>query len=505
MSRENTSDKEERQPGKAPRGIRYRVMMYLMAFAAALLALLWLFQIVWLDDFYKWNKTLQIRQTSDTVTANVDNPELESLIDHLAGRSDVCILLLDQYGKTVASSDDIRSCLIHRMSKMDLAFWCSMAPADGGILTELFNVAPGMDAPVNPRNFRGWIPAVNNDRQALLCVRRLTFAGGTAGYLLINSLITPVDATVDTLRTQLMVITAVLLLGASGLGWLLARRVARPIIETNEAARSLSRGQYEQPEHGSEYREVAELNQTLVLAAHELSQVEHLQHELIANISHDLRTPLTLIGGYAEAMRDIPGEASPENMQIIIDETNRLTSLVAELLDFSRLQTGSVRMEMAPFDLTDTVEAIIQRVARMTEKDGYCLRFDAPEHVTVLADEKRISQVVYNLLGNALTYTGDDRTVTVTQTVEADSARIAIRDTGKGIPADELPLIWKRYYRSRESHRRAVIGSGLGLSIVQSILDKHGAQYGVDSIEGQGTIFWFTCRLQAPKDAEIAE
>lgn len=493
---------EKKEKARCPRhGIRHRVMICLMAFVAVLIALLWLFQIVWLDDFYKWNKTSQIRQTADTVAANLDNAELESLIDHLAGRRDVCILLLDEYGKTVASSDDIRSCLIHRMSKMDLAFWCSMAPEDGSVLTELFNIAPVMDTVFNPRNFRGHVPVMENDQQALLCVRRVTLADGTTGYLLINSIITPVDATVDTLRTQLLVITAVMLVGALLLAWIISRRLARPIIQTNEAARSLARGQYEPPEHGSEYREMAELNQTLSRAAYELSQVEHLQHELIANISHDLRTPLTMIGGYAEVMRDIPGEAGPENMQIIIDETNRLTSLVSELLDFSRLQTGSVQMELAAFDLTGAVQEIVQRVARMTEKDGYRLEFLPERHVTVLADEKRIGQVVYNLLGNALTYTGENKDVTITQTVEENRVRIAIRDSGKGIPADELPLIWNRYYRAKESHRRAVIGSGLGLSIVQSILEKHGAEYGVDSTVGEGTTFWFECEITRQADS----
>ena len=473
------------------RGIRHRVMVYLMAFVAVLVAILWLFQIVWLDDFYRWNKTRQISETANIVADNVDNEELESLIDHLANRSDVCILLLDESGKTILSSDDIRFCLVHRMSKMDRAFWCDRAPEDGSLLTELFTVAQQVDAPVNPRNFRGQVPKITEEQQALLCVRRVTFASGEGGYLLLNTIITPVDATVDTLRTQLVVITAAVLLGAVLLAWQISRRLARPIIETNDAARSLSRGEYVPPEHGSEYREMAELNQTLALAAHELSQVECLQHELIANISHDLRTPLTMIGGYAEVMRDIPGEASPENLQIVIDETNRLTSLVSELLDFSKLQTGSVQLEMASFDLTDAVDAIVQRVARMTEKDGYKLVFQPEEHVSIQADEKRIGQVVYNLIGNALTYTGEDKTVTVTQTVADGCVRIAIRDTGKGIPADELPLIWNRYYRAKESHRRAVIGSGLGLSIVQSILEKHGAKYGVDSTLGEGTTFWF--------------
>ncbi|MDD6049729.1 MAG: HAMP domain-containing sensor histidine kinase [Clostridiales bacterium] len=473
------------------RGIHHRVMRTLMVFVVAVLSLLWVFQIVLLDEFYRWSKTYQMRQTSDVLSANIDNAELEDLMNHLAGRSGMCIVLLSEHGKTIAASEDIQYCLIHRMSKADRTFWCSLAPEDGSVLTELFNVAPQMGDRFNPRSFQGHVPQVKDEQQALLCVRRVTLGDGTTGYLLLNAIITPLDATVDTLRTQLVVITIVVLLGAVLLALTISRRLARPIIETNNAARSLSRGEYHPPEHGSEYKEMAELNQTLVLAAKELSRVDALQNELIANIGHDLRTPLTMIGGYAEVMRDIPGEATPENLQIVIDETARLTSLVSELLDFSRLQAGSAELSIAAFDLTDAVERIVQRVARMTEKDGYRLIFTPDEHIAVQADEERIEQVVYNLIGNALTYTGEDKTVTIRQMVTDGHVRIDVCDTGKGISEEELPLIWNRYYRAKESHRRAVIGSGLGLSIVQSILEKHGARYGVESTVGQGTRFWF--------------
>lgn len=482
-------------------GIRRRMMLYLAAFVAFVIALLWLFQIVWLDDFYRWDQTRQIRQASDAVAENLDSAELQKLVDHLARRSDVCILLIDVYGKQILSSEDIRFCLIHRMARRDLDFWCRMAPEDGSVVTELFHVRPAMEGPVNPRDFRGKVPPDVAEQQSLLCARRVTMPDGTQAFLLLNSVITPLDSTVDTLVTQLAIITGVVLIGAMLLGRRVARRVTQPIISTNEAARSLARGHYAPPADSRDYREISELNDTLSHAAVELGRVELLQHELIANISHDLRTPLTMIGGYAEAMRDIPGEATPENLQIVIDETNRLTSLVSELLDFSRLQSGNMEMTCAPFCLTEEVNAIVQRVGGMTGKDGYVIRFDPQESVCICADRGRVSQVVYNLLGNALTYTGEDKAVTLTQTVREGVVRLSVQDTGKGIPPEELPLIWRRYYRAQESHKRAVIGSGLGLSIVESILMKHGMRYGVDSVQGEGTTFWFEAETIAAPEA----
>ena len=295
----------------------------------------------------------------------------------------------------------------------------------------------------------------------------------------------------DAVRRQFLVTVAAILIATCLVGFTMARSISEPIIETNKAARELSRSRYSRPPHSGGYREIAELNDTLVRAAEDLGKVEDLQRELIANISHDLRTPLTMIEGYAEAMRDIPEEITPENMQIIIDETNRLSSMVSEVLDFSRLRTGNLELERRDFNLTALIREITDRVSKMSAVEGYTVLFEAEADYTVSGDRGRISQVLYNLLGNALTYTGEDQTVKVIQKVVGSNIRVEISDSGEGIPADELPYIWDRYYRSRENHRRSVIGSGLGLSICRSILEQHGVRYGVRSEEGRGTTFWF--------------
>ena len=295
----------------------------------------------------------------------------------------------------------------------------------------------------------------------------------------------------DAVRTQFLLTVGAILLATVLVGFTMARSISEPIIETNRAALDLSHSRYTRPPHSGGYREIAELNDTLVRAAEDLSKVEDLQRELIANISHDLRTPLTMIGGYAEAMRDIPEEATAENMQIIIDETNRLSSMVNEVLDFSRVRTGNMELEQTEFNLTEQIREICNRVSKMTAVDGYTVLFEAGEDRTVTGDSGRIGQVIYNLLGNALTYTGSDKTVRITQENAGENVRVTVSDSGEGIPADELPYIWDRYYRSRDNHRRAVIGSGLGLHICRGILEKHGVRYGVSSAEGEGTRFWF--------------
>ena len=472
-------------------------MLYLVLFVAFVIAMLWLFQIVGLNDFYRYYKTKQVVSAASAMIDNLDNSEVSVLADQLSSQNDVCILILDENGHEVISSKDTQFCLIHRMSIRDLSWWCSHVPEDGSTLIEQFNVQPFQNELYNPRRFIGNAPPMpDTDYQSLLYAKRVTFPNGRSGYMLLNTMITPLDATVTTLRSQLLLITGLVLLGALLVAALISRKLSMPIIETNTAAKELAFGRFQQTKHASNYREIAELNATLTRAAEELSRVERLQHELIANISHDLRTPLTMIGGYAEVMRDIPGESTPENMQVIIDESARLTTLVSEIMDFSRMQSGALPMNPSDFDLTHTIQEIVDRISTLVEPRGYTICFEPGEHFTVTADETRIGQVIYNLIGNALTYTGEDKTVTVTQTKRNGHIRISIQDTGKGIAQDELPMIWYRYYRTRDTHKRAVIGSGLGLSIVRGILEQHQVPFGVDSQEGEGSTFWFELPLQ---------
>ena len=295
----------------------------------------------------------------------------------------------------------------------------------------------------------------------------------------------------EVMRWQFAMIVAAILLATGMVGYTMSRSISEPIIETNEAARELSRARYQRPPHSGGYREIAQLNDTLVQTAEDLRKVEDLQRELIANISHDLRTPLTMIEGYAEAMRDIPDEITPENMQIIIDETERLSTMVNEVLDFSRLRTGSLELTMTRFNLTELIRKIVERISRMTAVEGYTVTFEAAGDAFVNADSGRISQVIYNLAGNALTYTGADKTVRIRQERKDGMIRITIADSGEGIPPEELPFIWDRYYRSRENHKRAVIGSGLGLNICRGILENHHAPYGAETPPEGGTVFWF--------------
>jgi signal transduction histidine kinase len=201
-------------------------------------------------------------------------------------------------------------------------------------------------------------------------------------------------------------------------------------------------------------------------------------------------------------MRDIPGENSPENVQAIIDETTRLSELVSDLMDLSKLQAGSRKPTLAVFDLTATVRDTMQRYDTLIRHEGYSIELQAEGEAFVRADRTMILQVIYNLINNAVNYTGESRRVVVTETVSEGRVRLSVADDGEGIPPEQIPAIWDRYYRVDKVHKRAVMGTGLGLSIVKSILETHGAAYGVDSAVGVGSIFWFELPLCSPEQEE---
>lgn len=310
--------------------------------------------------------------------------------------------------------------------------------------------------------------------------------------VVIDAQLTPVNATIDTIKAQFFIITMILVFVAIGLALYLSKKIATPIIHINERAKVLATGKYDVEFKGKGYLEVEELSNTLNYAANELSKVDNLRKELIANTSHDLRTPLTMIAGYGEVMRDIPGENTPENVQIIIDETNRLTALVNDMLDLSKLQAGAMRIERMPFNITQEIKRIISRYDKLLTSKEVEILFEYETDVEVNGDIVKLGQVIYNLINNAINYCGDDHKVIVKQICKNQEVRIEFIDHGEGIEEDQIPYIWDRYYKVDKTHVRSKVGSGLGLSIVKSVLELHEAEYSVISKLHEGTIFWFS-------------
>lgn len=477
-------------------GIRSRIFLYFLLFTGMLLVLLWVFQIVLLEDFYRHQKMEMLTSSADSIVRNINNEDLQTLSDRISEENGVCVVVMTEDFVQLVSSDATPGCIIHHMSKRDLRRYMMAVEQSDNTYFRVFPMMGFRNSEYDAERFAGRVPKPDDGRaQSMLAVQKTANAQGQTLYVLLNAVVTPVNSTVETLRNQLLFISAILVLLSFLLSLVLSRRITRPIVETTVAARRLSEGEFTPVDSRVSYAEVTQLNEQLTRAARDLQRVEGLQRELIANISHDLRTPLTLIEGYAEVMRDLPGENTPENMQVIIDETRRLSTLVNAVLEYSVTKSGQSVPKPVGFDLTQSVLEIRKRYAKLMEQDGYRVEFEFDKHVRVIADEMMIGQVVYNLMNNALTYTGENKTVTVRQSEEAGGVRLTISDTGEGIVPEELELIWSRYYRGQKPHKRAAVGTGLGLSIVKGILDGHGLPYGVQSEMGIGTRFWFVLPL----------
>ena len=478
--------------------VRWQIFLGFVGFAGVLLVFLWLFQIVFLDSFYQTIKTENIKSCAAAIEQNIDSRGLSSLVDDVSTQNDVSIRILDlninnlfQDLYSVQASPDSA---IHRMDFQDLYQYYARAETQGGKLLETTTNQWNTEYFIRGQNGSIYGIAPPTDRtsnESLLYVSLVPREDGSHVMLMLHSPISPVNSTVETLRVQLLIITGILVVLTLVLSIVLSRTISKPIVKVTESAKGLARGQYDIPFEEEGYKEIQQLNDTLSYAAGELSKVENLRRELIANISHDLRTPLTMITGYGEIMRDIPGENTPENVQVIIDEATRLSNLVTDLLDLSKLQSGTQSLTLTEFNLTQSVRSILKRYAVLTSQDGYKVDFVCQGDVYVQADEIKISQVIYNLINNAVNYTGKDKKVIIRQERKDGFVTLSIWDTGEGIPKEQLGLVWERYYKLDKTHKRAAVGTGLGLSIVKNILDMHKAQYGVQSKVGEGSVFWF--------------
>lgn len=318
-------------------------------------------------------------------------------------------------------------------------------------------------------------------------------------YLFINSILLPVDATTVVLKNQLKMVTVLSFLLSIGLSFIIASKVSKPITNVTNAASVLAKGNYDVVFEKGDYTEINQLIDTLNYAIKELSKTEELRRDFIANVSHDLKTPLTLIKSYAEMIRDISGDKAEKrnaHVKVIIDESDRLTEMVNDILNLSKLQSGINQIEHNTFDVGKMTEGILKRFQVLAERDGYVFKLDCDKDTIVKGDEKKIEQVIYNLIGNAVNFTGEDKKVMINVKNCGDYVQFEVQDTGRGIPDEEIDHVWDRYYKSGKTHKRTVIGSGIGLSIVKNILIMHDANFGIDSTIGKGSKFWFQLKTK---------
>ncbi|MDR0984078.1 MAG: HAMP domain-containing histidine kinase [Ruminococcus sp.] len=460
------------------KSLRFKVWLYFVLFIAIVFVLMWLFQIVFLEVFYERMKISDTNKAGKKMSENYVSDEIyQQQFKQIAYDNNMCVLVVSFYGQTLYSDDYVmgRNCVLHG--------------PDAHISVSEF--ITDVDASKDGKIHKKVINPMSNEVTLLYGIKVLK--NGRMNYIFLNSPIDPVESTAGILRRQMYIIISIMIAFAIALSMYISNSISKPILNITKSARKLAKGVYDFDVSGGEYFETQELAKALKFAASEISKIDVRQRDLIANVSHDLKTPLTMLKAYAEMIRDLSGdnpEMRAEHLEVIINETDKLTALINDMLDLSKFENGTYTLSKTDFNITDLLKETVNRFSVWTDAKGYEIVLKTDANTTVCCDKIKIGQVIYNLINNALNYTGEDKIVYVRQINRPDSVRIEIEDTGQGISEEDIRLIFEKYYRS-ENYKRAVKGTGLGLSIVKAILKNHDYVYGVDSVIGKGSTFWF--------------
>ncbi|MBO5743865.1 MAG: HAMP domain-containing histidine kinase [Clostridia bacterium] len=462
-------------------------------FSIAIMVVLWLLQVIFLNTFYESMKKNEIYKIGNEMVEkyNADSEEFfTNLENETIGRGIFAHIFLED-GSLLRTSQTVSEFQNKNEFTKRPAFFMRNSIRD-----------------FNSENWKRFLEKVNSSQSKtatyVISSRRNTktmvygaYLGKSVGqniYLYINSPLQPVDATRVVLQNQLLIVSVISVLASLALAYFIARRFSKPIIKTSIFAKELAKGNYNVEFTAYDYKEISDLSSVLNQTARELGKTEQLRRDLMANVSHDLKTPLTIIKSYAEMIRDISGDIKEKrdaHTKVIIDESQRLSNLVNDILNLSKLQQGIESLSLKSFSLSATVKSAIEKFKIFEEQNGYELECNIEENINALGDEAKIVQVLNNLIINAINYSGESKKVSVFLTKTDKKALIEIKDYGEGISKEEISKVWERYYRTGKAHTREIAGTGIGLSIVKEILEAHKTSYGVLSNEGEGTSFWF--------------
>ena len=466
------------------KSINFILWVSFLAFAAFILILTWVFQITLLRTFL----TVQVKDELESFgreiyqTLERMSPQSSQVIDgYILSKendnraTDIFILNLEDGGKLHPSSED--------------------GQLVTGVASDQFEKVKEKlaDSPYGD----SVIVQISGSSYVYAAKMAMMTAGSpevTDVCLYISYSTVLADKTVGNMQLQLVLISLIVIFVALIISGLLSMELTKPISQISRAAKRMATGDYSvdfQAQYS--YAEMNALAETLNYAKEEISRADELQKEVLANVTHDLKTPLTMIKAYASMIQEISGdnpEKREKHTQVIIDETDRLTALVNDILKMSKIRSGMDTLKTEEFNLSEFIHTVLERFEFLTETQGYTIVRDIDDELYTRADKDKIEQVVYNLIGNAVNYTGDDKKITVSLHRKNEKIRFSVTDTGKGIPPEECSTIWERYYSSAETHKRPINGTGLGLSIVKTILVKHGFGFGVDSEVGKGSTFF---------------
>ena len=468
--------------------LKWEIGKYLIVFCILTASIVFLFQIVLLQPMYEANKIKSIQEVGSFVEKFIEDERLDEFVDYMQSQSDTCIMVYQSSSSgDMQASIGNRGCMISSITNSERAKFVTKAigSKNHSYLARVTN---------NSSDFG--VDGDQSNNFDTIVYTKIVNAADYSSIIMVSGNISPLNATTETLASQMRYIALFMIVAVAILTLLMYRHIAKPIIGITSNAKQLPQGKYTVDPKTNRYKEAADLNNTLVQAANDIQKADKAKRDLISNVSHDLRTPLTMIGGYGEMMIDLPEEKTDENIQVIVDETKRLNALVNDLLDMSRLQDGRIVLHKEVFDISALLKTQLQKYDVYRMQEGYTIESELLDAIYVNADKKRIEQVINNFLNNAVNYGGEAKHIIVREIKKENTVRIEVQDFGEGIDPKDLDNIWDRYYKVDKEHVRVANGSGIGLNIVKQLLELHGVPYGVNSSKGKGSTFYFEMPIE---------
>lgn len=454
------------------------IMMVLVIFT---IALMWVIQILVLERNYTKVAIEGIQERLEPVEEQLNNEDLadnDQLIPYLSKTINGKLMIVDSDGQLEA--------MYSYGHQLDIA-------ADGQNIRPWKNIR-------DSEEYQSILDGEPFNREVRKGSQLISYEigipilyNGQQEYIILTQNFTELNQVLDMNRRQLIFFSVLLIIASSILAHILSRKFTKPIHIIKGTVDDLASGDLTAVPNLKLNDEVGQLARSVEELSRALRRVDDLRKEVIANISHELRSPLALIGGYAEMVRDIhwkDEEKRTEDLDLIIRESKRMSEMVNDILDYSQLQTGYLQLKKEWYNLYEIVESEIMFCEASAREYGIQIRLVSDEtEIPVYVDALKMSQVIRNLLYNALNHTEYKKEVIVSLKAGDDGCLVEVKNPGNPIPEEERELIWERYQRSQHQAGRRE-GTGLGLSIVSTILKAHGMAYGVD-YQDQMTVFWF--------------
>ena len=315
------------------------------------------------------------------------------------------------------------------------------------------------------------------------------------GALILHASTTQIDDMMNNILSFSLIPCLVIIVIAFSFIAIISRKIIRPIKHLSNVARDYSEGNFDVETGIKSKNEIGQLADSMEYMAGELSKLEQYRHDFVSNISHDFRSPLTSIKGYVQAILDgtIPPEKQERYLNIVLDETQRLTKLTQGLLDLNHLEIYGPYLKMSDFDFIDVIKSTLNTFEIKCIDKGLAIYLNNhAENTIVTADQTKIQQVIYNLIDNAIKFTPSGKRIHVSIYETNDKLYVAVQDEGIGMSEDTQRRIWTRFYKGDSSRGKDKQGTGLGLAITKEIIKAHNETIEVSSVEGQGSKFVFT-------------